>query len=264
MKKEHNPYYPSEEDNISYNKNINDNNNNQDNKSSNSKSDRKISKDKYALAAILTILIFSLGLTLGFLFEDHRYNLVEEVNMEQEVKYSSLQLQFLFLDAFSNENNCPILSATLKEAVKDLSDSLNEVIAYEEENQGSSTRKVSIMRRYLLDNLRYWLLATESKRKCDLNIVPILYFYTPDCPSCPNQGTILSYFKKLFGEQVLVFPINLDLKGEEPMVDIITSQYEITKYPTLIIDNKKYEGVLRSEQLQEIICDSIGNVPQCE
>jgi thiol-disulfide isomerase/thioredoxin len=225
-------------------------------------SHRKISKDKYFTAGVITLLIFTLGLTLGFIIDDHRYNLIEEVNMEQDVKYLSVQLQYLYLNAFSNYNNCPILATTLRETIEDLSDSLSEVIEFEENEEVSDLRKQIVMRRYVLDNLRYWLLAHESKQKCDLNIVPILYFYSTDCPSCPNQGTILTYYKKLFQEQVLVFPINLDFQAEEPMIEIMTSQFNVTKYPTIIIDNKKYEGVVKRDRLKEIICSSLDS-EQC-
>tara|TARA_Y100000310_G_scaffold165353_1_gene165100 strand:+ start:181 stop:876 length:696 start_codon:yes stop_codon:yes gene_type:complete len=224
---------------------------------------RKISKDKYLVAGIITFLIFSLGLTLGFLLEDHRYNLVEEVNTEQDINYLSLQLQYLYLNAFSNQDNCPILATTLKTTVKDLSDSLGEVIAFEEEKDISETRRNAVMRRYVLDNLRYWLLARESQQRCNLDIVPILYFYAKACPSCPNQGTVLTYFKNLFGEQVLVFPINLDLVHEEPMVEIVASQFDITRYPTIIINNKKYEGVVKKDQLQKLICESLQDSEHC-
>src|SRR3989338_5715681 len=224
---------------------------------------RKISKDKYIVAGIITFLIFSLGLTLGMVLEDYRYNLVEDLNSEHEANYLSLQLQTLYLNTFSDQNGCPILSTALKKTVKDLDETLSQVIAFEEEKDTSSKRKELAQRRYVLDNLRYWLLAKESKTKCDLNIVPIIYFYTTDCPSCPNQGTILSYFKNLFGEKVLVFPINLDLREKESMVDVVVSLFSIEKTPTLIINDQKYEGVIPQEQLQEIICDSLKEAEPC-
>ncbi|HIG93368.1 MAG: hypothetical protein QT02_C0011G0031 [archaeon GW2011_AR9] len=224
---------------------------------------RKISKDKYIIAGVITLLIFSLGISLGFIFENQRYALLGDINQEQEVKYLSLQLQYLYLNYFSSYNNCPTLTTTLKETIKDLSDSLSEVIAFEEQNKVSSSQHQVVQRRYVLDNLRYWLLAKESKQKCDMNIVPILYFYTQECSSCPNQGTVLSYFKSVFGEQVLVFPINLDLRQEEPMVEIAISQFNITKYPTIVVDNTKYEGVVKEDQLKEIICASLKQSPEC-
>jgi len=225
---------------------------------------RRISKDKYVVAGIITLLIFSLGITLGFILEDYRYNLIEEVNMNQEINYLSLQMQYLFLTSFSNLDNCPMISATLKAAITDLEESLSKVIAYEEEQDVPESRRDMVMRRYALDNLRYWLLAIESKQKCQLDIVPIVYFYSTQCPSCPNQGTVLTFFKNKFGEKVLVFPINTELKQQEPMVEIVMSQFSINKLPTIIVNNKKYEGVVGQDQLKEIICNHLDSAEECQ
>ncbi len=223
---------------------------------------RNVSSDKYIVAGIITFLIFTLGLLLGIVIEDHRYNLVEEINQEQEVKSLSLQMQYLFLTSTNSYNNCPILSTTLRAAISDLSDSLGQVISYEEENEASQSRRISVQRRYALDNIRYWLLATESKKRCNLNIAPVLYFYTHECSSCPNQGTILTHHKNIFSDKLLVFPINLDLRDQESMVEIMMSQFNITRFPTLVVDNKKFEGVVKSDQLFTLVCDSLENVPQ--
>ena len=225
---------------------------------------RLISKDKYIVAAIITFLIFSLGILLGLVLEDHRYALVEEAASTQEVDYLSLQLQQLYLNNFHDEGSCPVLSTALKKAVVDLDQTLSQVIAFEEDQSTASQRKETVQRRYILDNLRYWLLAKESQQKCHLDIVPILYFYSTSCPSCPNQGTILSYFKNLFGEKVLVFPINLDLQEKESMVDVAVSLFNIQKTPSLIINDKKYEGVVPQEKVQEIICSTLQDASPCQ
>lgn len=226
---------------------------------------RVFSKEKYLLAGVITFLIFSLGLTLGIVLVNYRYALVQDVNDAQDVNYLSLQLQHAYLNTFTGLNSCPALAAALKKTVQDLSASLGEVIAYQEnkEKESSSMRKEVVQRRYILDNLRYWLLAQESKKKCHLEIVPIIYFYGSNCPSCPNQGTILSYFKNLLGEQVLVFPINVDLQPQEPMIEVVLSLFDVQKLPALIIDTQKYEGVVKQEQLQDIICSSLSNTSLC-
>src|SRR3989344_1442058 len=190
------------------------------------KSWRTISTDKYIIAGIITALIFGLGLTLGLILEDARYGLVQQVNQDQEVRYQSLQLQYLFLSTFQNDNSCPILAATLQETIADLSASLNDVISFEEKKTYDDAQKLSVERRYLLDNLRYWLLAKESKKKFNLDIVSVVYFYRKDCPACAGQGTILTYYKNLLGDRLLVFPINIDLIEHEPMVKIIQSRSE--------------------------------------
>src|SRR3989344_1598879 len=228
------------------------------------KSWRTISTDKYIIAGIITALIFGLGLTLGLILEDARYGLVQQVNQDQEVRYQSLQLQYLFLTTFHNENSCPILAATLQETITDLSNSLNDVISYEEKKTGNDAKKITVERRYLLDNLRYWLLAKESKQKCNMDIVPVIYFYRQECESCSGQGTILTYYKNLLEDQLLVFPVNLDLVEREPMAKIIQSQYNVTQFPTLIIDNTKYEEVVDKDQMKDIICSSLHEAPQCQ
>ena len=224
---------------------------------------RKISKEKYILAGIISLLVFTLGLTLGIILEDYRYTLVQEINQEQDVNYLSLQLQYVYLSAFSSHNNCPILYATLKKTIKDLSESLEEVISFQEEDKISSKRELLVQRRYVIDNLRYWILAQESKQRCNLDIVPIIYFYSRECASCPDQGSILTFFKNVFGEKVLIFPINVDLVEEEPMVEIVTSQFNITELPTLVINNKKYKGIIPKDQLQDLICASLREAPPC-
>jgi protein-disulfide isomerase len=47
------------------------------------------------------------------------------------------------------------------------------------------------------------------------------------------------------------------------MVEVVMLQFDVTKQPTLIIDNKKYEGVVQKEQMKEIICDSLKQSEHC-
>ena len=63
---------------------------------------------------------------------------------------------------------------------------------------------------------------------------------------------------------MISFPINLDLKNDEPMVEIITSQFNIDKYPTVIINNKKYAGVVKKKQMEGIICESLKSAEECK
>lgn len=227
---------------------------------------RKISKSKYIMAGVITLIIFSLGLSLGLLLEEQRYNKAEEISQEQETRYLSLQLQYLLLSTFESQagENCVILFATLQDAIDDLSGSLAQIIDYEKENSINEDDYLLISRIYTLDNLRYWLLADKAKESCDLNVVSILYFYSDDCPSCPNQGTILTYYKKLLGEQLLVFPINLDLRDDEPMVEVMMSMYNITKYPSIVVEGEKYEGVIKKDEMGDIICSYLEDSEDCE
>ncbi len=218
--------------------------------------ERKISKDKYVLAFVLTSIIFVLGLSIGLVFDNLRLKWTESESRQQEVDYLSLQFQYLYLTTLSDKNaSCSVLNTALQSAINDLGESLQTFTRYQDETKMNKKEYELAGRTYLLDNLKYWLFARKTKEECDLDVVTILYFYSRDnCPICPNQGVILTYFKKVFGDKLLIFPIDVDYEENEPIITILKNQYEIVSYPTLVIENKKYEGVVGNEQLREIVC----------
>lgn len=112
----------------------------------------------------------------------------------------------------------------------------------------------------MLDNLKYLILSKRTKEECDLDVVNIIYFYSSNyCPTCPDQGVILTYFKKIFGDKLLIFPIDVDYAEKEPMVSILLNQYGVSKYPSLIIEADKHSGLVSNVKLKKIICDSFKN-----
>ena len=229
-----------------------------------SSGERKISKDKYILAGFITLLLFMLGLILGLLIDTERLQWLEDQNKEQELDFKSIQLQYLYLtNAENNDYVCPVLQATLQQAVADLSKSLDRYQNFEENTQINSESYRAIGRQYVLDNVNYWLLARKSKDVCGLNVLNVLYFYKKECSSCPDQGVILTYFKNILGDKFLVYPIDADIAGEEPVVGIVQARHNITIYPTIIVEEKKYEGVVGREDMKKIICTHLNETGLC-
>ena len=148
---------------------------------------RKVSKEKYILAFLLTIFIFAFGLILGLYIQEQRYDWATNVADEQEINYMSLQLQYLFLTTFDLSEDCAVLQTSLRDSIDDLSDSLAQVIEYEEQEDFVSDEFIMLQRRYTLDNIRYWVLAEKSKMSCGTNTQSILYFYQDDCETCPDH-----------------------------------------------------------------------------
>ncbi len=217
---------------------------------------REISSKRYIVAGIITLLIFLLGLALGSILEEQRYDWAQEVNDAQDVEYLSLQLQYLLLTTTQNKESCTVLSSTLQNSVSDLSESLAEIIDYEERNQAFPKEELLlIQRRYALDNIRYYLLSEKASESCSLEVVPILYFHQEKCETCADQGTLLTYYKKLLGDQLLVFPINTELESEEPMIQTFISLYNIQEYPSLVINGQTHEGFTDKDKLGELICE---------
>lgn len=226
---------------------------------------RTVNKEKYAVVAIITLLVFLLGISFGLIIDYERVKYVERQNSLQQVNYDSLQLQYLYLNLFpDNVETCPILRVALEHSIAILAESLEDVERYKKDTTINKEDFSIIERNYLLDNLRYWIFSTRVKNTCEEDVVNILYFHSTDnCDICPNQGTILTYFKKKLSDQLLVFPINLDLEKNEKFLKILRLQYNITTLPTLIINEEKYEGIISKNELAEIICEHTSNKEKC-
>ncbi|MFC1800766.1 hypothetical protein ACFLYT_01785 [Nanoarchaeota archaeon] len=228
---------------------------------------RKISKRKYIFAALLTILIFSFGLSLGMVINNERFNWIEKVNNEQEVNYQSLQFQYLYVSELEQSNeSCRALSATLEKTVAELSDSLEKFVEYNEKQTIANGGFKIIARRYLLDNLKYWIFVQKAREACnDIDQVDVLYFYSEDnCDTCPDQGVLLTYYKKLFKENLLIFPIDVELSKDEAMVNLLMKQFDVETLPSIVINNQAHSGVIDKEELGSLICSSFKkDRPEC-
>ncbi|MFQ5620227.1 MAG: hypothetical protein ACE5FT_00115 [Candidatus Nanoarchaeia archaeon] len=219
---------------------------------------RAISKDKYWVASVITLLVFVLGITLGIVLDNARLQWIEEDQERQEAEQRSIQFVYAYLSSLeAEETNCHVMQIALEAAVKDLGKSLEVFASFKEQTKLNSAQYEIAGRRYIIDNLRYWYFARTNKERCSSELVPALYFYSDeDCVNCPDQGKILTYFKKLLGERVLIFPINVDLDDEEVAITIVKGKYNISTVPSVVINEKAYTGLLERQELGELICSS--------
>ncbi|MBU4246631.1 MAG: hypothetical protein KKE71_06305, partial [Nanoarchaeota archaeon] len=67
---------------------------------------RNLRKDKYAVALVITIMVFTLGFLLGNFFDDYKRGYVQEVVKQQELEFTSLQLQYLYLESIQGTEKC--------------------------------------------------------------------------------------------------------------------------------------------------------------
>lgn len=224
---------------------------------------RKVSINRYVVAGVITFLVFTLGLLLGLILDNERVQYLDRRAELQKIDYNSLQLQYLYLSDIQEKNSsCPALREALKNSIKELSYSLELLETYQENTQINSKEYDLISRKYLLDNIRYWIFSKKTKEICNEDIINILYFYSEnDCDICHNQGTILSYFKIKLQDEILIFPLNIDTK--EDFINLLQVQYNISTYPSIIINDEKFEGVVSKERLLKIVCENSINKEKC-
>jgi hypothetical protein len=207
------------------------------------------------VAGVITLLIFSLGITLGFVIDSKRVAWAEKSGSTSSLDYESLQLQYLYLNTLEgSDKHCEVLSTALSGTLVALSSTIEDIERFKESTHINGREYDFLLRKFTVDNLKYWLFSEKSKKICDMDAVSILYFFSrEDCDICPNQGVILSYFKRLFDKDLLIFPIDVDI--DEPIIDILKSVYNISSYPSLVIEDNKFDRIVYKQELGEIICD---------
>ncbi|MBW3013899.1 hypothetical protein KY335_01505 [Candidatus Woesearchaeota archaeon] len=219
---------------------------------------RKISKEKYVIAAFITAAIFFMGFFLGLVVENKRVDLMTDLYQEHTVAFSSSQMQYEYLNEFINNETCDSVFETYYTSLEDLDKTQRRLEDYSKNEKINHKQFDLLKREYLLAEVKFWLLAKKIKDKCDSNMVPLLNFHAPaeECPDCDEQSFVLSYLKKKFGQKLLIFSFNLkDIN--EPMVNILKLSYNVTELPTIIVDDQKFHGFSIRDDLEPAICSRL-------
>lgn len=206
---------------------------------------------KHLLTLIFTIAIFVIGLLIGITITQSRTSYLEEIAKSQKLDYESMQLQSLYIT--SANRSCSVLQKALESNLKDL-----ETARAKLENYIEQSKKENLMltkREYMLAELRYWILAQKTKETCNQDSVLLLYFYLKEdlCSACSTQGYILTTLKEKFKDRLLIFSLDAEFL-EEPLIPIIKENYGFEKAPTIIVQNRKLEGLATLKNLTEVIC----------
>jgi len=228
---------------------------------------RKASRNKYIIAVVFTITAFLLGFLVNSVIEGKRLDLSQQVLSEQKVELESLYVQFLYTDLLATEENCSEALGVLDYNLNILGETQRKL---EEYNSEASLRKESfplILRTYYLEEIKFWLLAQKIQRLCKDNFDHILvlnFFYGSkyECGDCESQNFILTNLKNEFKDDLLIFNFNVKFT-DEPMVHILKEKYNITEYPTIIINNKKFEGLTSEKILFNVVCSCEPSIERC-
>ena len=215
---------------------------------------RALSKDKYLMAGAITLGIFLLGLFLGLTIEGKRVNYIESVSRKQNLDFSSLQLQYAFIDQMSQEKNCLAVQKTFEQNINNLESTRIRLENFDRDATLNKNELDILKNEYLLAQIRYWMLAERTRRLCGTDIVTILYFFSDDreCPDCDRQAFVLTYLKKRFKDKLLIFSFDSQFEAE-PMIPLLKKTYNVTIYPTIVIEgNPKIKFQDKYSILKEI------------
>tara|TARA_Y100000310_G_scaffold295904_1_gene327701 strand:- start:11029 stop:11727 length:699 start_codon:yes stop_codon:yes gene_type:complete len=224
--------------------------------------ERRISKSKYIIALVLTLAVFIIGILIGVLVSEERTKFLEQITKEQGIDFDSLQLQYFYLNTFSDQN-CDAVNKALEENINRLEQTRSKLESYIAQSITNEDDFLLTKREYMLSEIRYWLLTLQTKEQCNSDVVSLLYFYSDEeeCEDCYLQGTVLTFLKSKFKDRLFIFSLDSDFE-REPMLGIFKENYQVTSVPTIIIKDKKLEGFVDKDVLGELICSYLENKPE--
>jgi len=201
------------------------------------------------VSAIIATFIFSTGLFLGYALDGFRENEILSNIKQNELDTESFILEQQFLDELGGDK-CEILSEraltlqpTLTEIGRQLGRWQNSDFKQDEFNY--------LKRKYFLTEIRFLMLIETLKQNCNSDYNVIVFFYKIDDDTSKRQGYVLDEITNQ-NQNVIVLSIDKDYT-QEPLIDILKSNYDVIEAPSLVINGDTVSGFIPEEDLIELL-----------
>lgn len=213
------------------------------------------SKRVFLQSFLVTIIIFAVGLVLGFAIESNRID---------ETQLALLNSEISLLDEQIRNQNIKVFNVSCEAATTSMfnfADRIYEEARTLEQYDASSkfTEELEIVhKKYDLLRTMLWTHSIEMSERCPKQYHTVVYLFdyaSEDIDLKARQGAVsrvLTDLKEKFGASILLIPIatNLDLES----VEMIKTKYGISETPAIIVDETKIitEQITLSE-LEDIV-----------
>jgi len=191
-------------------------------------------------ALFLTIVMFLIGMYVGIAFEQNQFD-------EMEGYYLKSEISLMDIVALNNlVMNKNISCEVLKEASFNYADKIYEEATLLEDYEKSgkiSEKMTEVHKKYDLLRTILWMNVIKTRERCktDFNSVVYLYNYSVKDLTLKAEQSFLSKvlykLKKDNPDKVILIPIAVD--GNFVSLESLKSEWNITEYPVVIINDKQ-------------------------
>lgn len=213
--------------------------------------DRKVDWEYLVMAFLVTIIIMGGILYLGDGLSEHKVNSLRDDVKQIEVEQQSHLLGLQLAESVEGQK-CEAMTRWVESSVPEIQNLRKEVATYESSSKVDNTDYELVKKRYMNLVMQNLIEVRQMEERCGDERVNVVYIYTKnDCGRCDDQGTVLTYYRRNYDDKVLVHPLDtdLDMKSIEFMEDF----YNVTEYPTLIVEGEVYEGFQDRDKLGNIL-----------
>jgi hypothetical protein len=216
-----------------------------------------MSKHAFWQALIFSVLVFGAGLLLGFFLESSRADKIQYNLIDSEINVLDDEVRNRVIKDFDVRCNLAI------ESTFNFADKIYLEAAKMEQYDGAAKFSDSLdilHRRYDLLRTLLWTESIELKEKCsemkDFHTVVYLYQYETDDVDIDSKqlyfSRLLFDLKLKYPDEIILIPIAADTNLES--VNLITRNYGIFEYPTIIIDEEEIiSEIVTLEEIENVV-----------
>ena len=213
-----------------------------------------IRKDLLIFALVLTLFVFFVGFLLGSSLDRFRVSDATMLVRSSELDVESFLLEQDFFDTFGDP--CDLSDTRLRH----LSDAIVEVgktlRTYELNDLTKKAEYDWLRGRYFLLELKYYTQLKYMHDTCDSSARDVLLFFydIADHPDSLRQGYVLD---QLVRQDSSLIVLSVDRSFSNPLVQTLTTFYNVTAAPTLILHyNTTLVGFVSEGELRRLLAQT--------
>jgi hypothetical protein len=219
------------------------------------------SRTVFLQSLFVTIVIFVIGLILGFSLESNRVDKTELAALNSEISLMDEQIRDINIGAFNI--SCELSKQSTFEFADRIYREALQLEKYDSSSKFENQLNI-IHKKYDLLRMLLWTRAIEIKKNCPQEFHTVVYLFDysidDDLDKQAYQASmarLLNDLKEKHGGDVLLIPIAANLNLES--INLIKQKYAILETPALIIDEEKVTGRgLTLEELENIVFERNG------
>jgi hypothetical protein len=225
------------------------------------------------VALAISIILYAAGLFSGLSFSkyveqkikattEQDISVLEDYIKSLDSDLQSIQIQERFISSLNENDSCKFIDVYFSHLKQNLGyfwELLPSRLEQYERERELSANYLELKQKYIILSLRAWIISDANYKKCNTDLVPILYFYSTDCANCVEQGEVLDSLKDdllELNKTAIVFTI--DYNYPEPALELIKEYYQVNAVPAIVVNNKVLQGRLFSKN--EILLNLKGNL----
>ena len=94
-----------------------------------------------------------------------------------------------------------------------------------------------LLKYYVLLEYKHYQLVRSYNKECNGGLIPVLFFITKDCTDCDTMAGLLTDLKKKDPSHIYIYTFNNTVKS--PIIRYLIRKYEVKRFPTIIIGDKR-------------------------